>query len=398
MENALLQYNYELTMSSKGVYVLSYKQYYYQIGEDMYRILSFGKEAKDLPELYKSLNTSVFTLDELALFLNKSVLPLFNKTEKETALHIPSGFWFKKDILSIKQLNVLAKPIQPLFGKLFFPILFMLIAFNILFYQHNTLLYSSAVSGQQETFTWVASYILLFLLMFLHELGHVAAAIRSGVQPKSLGVSFYTVLPVMYTDLTSCWKLNKKDRLKVNLAGIFMQLILGVIIFISAYFISEPFFKNILCKLLFVNYTIIFINLVPFMKFDGYWVLSDLFGVPDMIKASNNTLLNLVTKKGPFDDQCKKDPLILRTFLYIYSALRLIFVLLCIIGVFVFIYFSFIKTLTLILNVRYLDWNIYTVLEVLKRIAFIIVIYLFTRKYTKLLPQLIPKRNVNRAH
>lgn len=398
MENALLKYNYEVTMSSKGVYVLSYKQHYFQIGEDLYRILNFGKEAKNLPELYNSLSTNVFTIDDLDDFLKKSVLPLFNKTEKKHGATVPAGFWFKKDILNTKQLTVLAKPIQFLFGKLFFPIMIIFIILNIIFYQHKALLGTATISSQQEILGWIISYFLLVILMFLHELGHVSSAIRSGVQAKSIGISIYTVLPVMYTDLTECWKLNKTARVKVNLSGIFIQLLLGLTIFLSAYFISQPFLKSILSKLLFVNYSIIFMNLIPFMKFDGYWILSDMLGIPDLLKASNNTLLSLFTKKGPFDDECSNQPFLLRVFLIVYSVLRLAFVLLFMVGVFVFIYYSFIKTLTLIVNLQYLEWNTFTIFEVVKRICFSIVIYLFTRKYTNLVRKLITKRYVNRAH
>ena len=60
--------------------------------------------------------------------------------------------------------------------------------------------------------------------LVLHEIGHIAAAVRNGVIPKEAGVGMFLLFPIFYVDLNCVWKLDKKYRPQVDLGGIYFQL------------------------------------------------------------------------------------------------------------------------------------------------------------------------------
>ncbi|WP_083745630.1 HlyD family efflux transporter periplasmic adaptor subunit [Variovorax sp. KK3] len=118
----------------------------------------------------------------------------------------------------------------------------------------------------------------------LHELGHAYAATRYGCRVPTMGVSFLVLVPVLYTDTTDTWKLrSRRQRLLVDGAGVITELCLASIAtFLWAFLPAGP-----LRSAAFVIGTTswvstLAINLSPFMRFDGYYFLSDMLGVPNL--------------------------------------------------------------------------------------------------------------------
>lgn len=67
--------------------------------------------------------------------------------------------------------------------------------------------------------------LLVFMLAssFFHELGHASACKYFGVRHGGIGFGLYLNFPVLYTDVTEVWKLNRAQRCVVNLAGVYFQ-------------------------------------------------------------------------------------------------------------------------------------------------------------------------------
>jgi putative peptide zinc metalloprotease protein len=57
----------------------------------------------------------------------------------------------------------------------------------------------------------------------LHELGHAAAAWRSGARSVSIGVGWYVCFPVAYADLSETWRMSRRERALIDVAGVYMQ-------------------------------------------------------------------------------------------------------------------------------------------------------------------------------
>ena len=113
---------------------------------------------------------------------------------------------------------------------------------------------------------------------FFHELGHASACKYFGVRHGGVGFGLYLTFPVLYTDVTEIWKLNRRQRCVVNLAGVYFQSY-GLILLLVAFFVTGD---DILRYLILIMNLGFLMTLNPFFKFDGYWIASDLLGVPNV--------------------------------------------------------------------------------------------------------------------
>lgn len=123
---------------------------------------------------------------------------------------------------------------------------------------------------------------LFYASMPIHEFGHIAACRNSGLQHGGIGFGFYFLLPVMYADITQIWLANKERRTIANLGGIFSELLYASLLVIT-YTITQDhiFYVAGLSIALFVVW-----EFNPFVRFDGYWILADLTGTPNLLQKS----------------------------------------------------------------------------------------------------------------
>ena len=129
--------------------------------------------------------------------------------------------------------------------------------------------------------------ISIFLVLIFHELGHSIAAKGFNLDVNEIGFGLYYIFPVFYVDLNQSWKLKKEKRTIINLSGIYIQLIIGIILIILSYFLND---NRVILTVFKINFYIILFNLNPFLKFDGYWVLSDWLGENNLMKKSNTQI------------------------------------------------------------------------------------------------------------
>jgi putative peptide zinc metalloprotease protein len=136
----------------------------------------------------------------------------------------------------------------------------------------------------------------------LHEIGHATAARYGGAKPGVMGAGVYIVWPAFYTDVTDAYRLDRKGRLRTDLGGVYFNALfaLGAT---GAYFLTgfEP-----LLILVLVQHFQILQQLLPLLRLDGYYILSDLTGVPDLFMRLKPTLASLVPgKKDERADELK---------------------------------------------------------------------------------------------
>jgi putative peptide zinc metalloprotease protein len=131
---------------------------------------------------------------------------------------------------------------------------------------------------------------LVVLATALHEIGHATAARYGGAKPGVMGAGIYIVWPAFYTDVTDAYRLDRKGRLRTDLGGVYFNAIfvLGIV---GAYFLTgfEP-----LLVLVLVQHMQVLQQFLPFLRLDGYYILSDLTGVPDMFSRLKPTLRSLL--------------------------------------------------------------------------------------------------------
>src|SRR3954447_528309 len=123
-----------------------------------------------------------------------------------------------------------------------------------------------------------------------HEFGHASAAQRGGATPGVMGAGLYLIWPAFYTDVTDSYRLGRAGRLRVDLGGLYFNAIVAVatagVWWLTGY--------DALLLLVATQVLQMLRQLLPLVRFDGYHVLADLTGVPDLFQRIGPTLRSLV--------------------------------------------------------------------------------------------------------
>jgi putative peptide zinc metalloprotease protein len=124
-------------------------------------------------------------------------------------------------------------------------------------------------------------------LMFaktLHELGHAYTATRYGVRVAHMGVAFLVMLPMLYTDTGESWKLtDRMQRWRIAAAGMSAEFALAAAATLGWSLSSDGPLRNTLFFLATTSWLVtLAINASPFMRFDGYYLLSDALDFPNL--------------------------------------------------------------------------------------------------------------------
>jgi putative peptide zinc metalloprotease protein len=134
----------------------------------------------------------------------------------------------------------------------------------------------TALSVDQSAF--LVSFALFVASVVIHELGHASACSRYGCRPGEIGIGLYFAFPVMYSDVTDVWRLRRWQRVVVDVGGVYFQLIVAALYGVAFLVTGWPVLK---LAMNFVLFGILF-SLNPILRFDGYWILSDALGVPNL--------------------------------------------------------------------------------------------------------------------
>ncbi|MEA2521468.1 MAG: putative peptide zinc metalloprotease protein [Actinomycetota bacterium] len=124
--------------------------------------------------------------------------------------------------------------------------------------------------------------LLGWILTFSHELGHAAVLIHYDRRIKNAGFMLYFGSPAFFVDATDGLMLDRGPRLMQSFAGPFAELVLAGASSLLVFFLPAGGLANLFFRFSLLNYFVIFLNLVPLLELDGYWILSDLIQVPDL--------------------------------------------------------------------------------------------------------------------
>jgi len=142
-----------------------------------------------------------------------------------------------------------------------------------------------------DTFTYLFSIegavyfaIALSAMKVVHEMGHALTAKRYGCRVPSMGIALLVLWPVLYTDVTETWKLvSRRERLAVGLAGVVAELGFAVFATLAWSFLPDGPVRGAAFILATSSWiSTLLLNLSPFMRFDGYFVLSDWLEMPNL--------------------------------------------------------------------------------------------------------------------
>ncbi|BAU74816.1 Peptidase M50 [Metapseudomonas furukawaii] len=117
-----------------------------------------------------------------------------------------------------------------------------------------------------------------------HEFGHAFMAKRAGCRVQSMGLAFMVLLPMFYTDVSDAWRVrDRRSRLLIGAGGVLAELVLAVLALLAWSLLPDGPLRTSAFMLASATWiTTLIINLNPFMRFDGYFLISDFWGVDNL--------------------------------------------------------------------------------------------------------------------
>jgi putative peptide zinc metalloprotease protein len=202
---------------------------------------------------------------------------------------------FKMVVTSPRATRLLSAP----FAFLFHPWIVWPVAACFALVTAWLLLLEGVGSATADAFDKPALLLLVFALAVasagFHELGHAAACRYGGATPGAMGMGLYLVWPAFYTDVTDAYRLPRRDRLRVDLGGVYFNALVAV----ATAGVWLAWRRDGLLLLIALQLLMIVKNLSPVLRSDGYHVLADATGIPDLYAHLGPTLRRLLFWRKP---------------------------------------------------------------------------------------------------
>lgn len=180
------------------------------------------------------------------------------------------------------------------FASLFNPVIVIAVTAAFLAICWWLLMVKGLASATQEAFANPGLVLLIFVVTVLsagfHEFGHAAAARRGGPTPGAMGTGLYLMWPAFYTDVTDSYRLGRGGRIRTDLGGLYFNAIVAVAI--MGFWWAIGF--DALLLVVVTQILQMVRQLMPMVRFDGYHILADATGVPDLFQRIKPTLLALI--------------------------------------------------------------------------------------------------------
>lgn len=321
-------------------FLLSYGGCYFEAGLPIVELLEDLRQHDDVDtgiEAYVNRKGGKYIEDDIRLVVSKYIDPIFEKKEQKRE------FLYEKELLKPSQIDKFSNTFSFLFNRLYILVcLSLAIALDAYFFMctDDIFAYSTKLG------LYGIAGLILFMLAssFFHELGHASACKHFGLAHGGIGFGLYLNFPVLYTDVTEVWKLKRSQRCIVNIAGVYFQCYILLALLVAFFLTHNDIVRYLI---LFLNISFV-MTLNPFFRFDGYWMATDLLGVPNL-RARSKELLRYYVKKILRHPVGEK-PYMLRirslerTGFWIYAIVMNLFMTFYFIYVIPFFVYSFIKT------------------------------------------------------
>ena len=135
----------------------------------------------------------------------------------------------------------------------------------------------------------------VILSLIVHEFGHAAACRYGGARPGRVGIGIYLVWPVFYTDVTDSYRLSKAGRLRTDLGGVYFNALFALAA--ACGYAATAYAPLILVVV--SQQLLILDQFVPWVRLDGYHIVSDLIGIPDLFTRIKPVLGSLRPGRPP---------------------------------------------------------------------------------------------------
>lgn len=301
--------------------------YRLKISNESYQLLEFANGKNNLNEIKALLEDDDISIEFLYNFFYEKMAKygiVINNEKIVEPISKPSYLKLSFIVIPPHIVDLLTPSLKFLFiPRVMYSLLTLVIGLLTIVFVKN---YELFMSYDLKEINWLYFGVLSFISVTFHEFGHASSAKYFGAKHGGIGGGFYLFSPVYFADVSDIWKLSRFKRIIVNVSGMYFESIMA-----SIYIIVGLLFD---IQMLVIIGTFIFLhslwNLNPFLRNDGYWVLSDGLNYPNLSKNSLFLLKDFVLfffKKADFSFTLKN------IFIVLYAFVNQSFV-------FVFLYYS----------------------------------------------------------
>jgi putative peptide zinc metalloprotease protein len=197
-------------------------------------------------------------------------------------------------LLGPDTIDPITKVLQVLFAPVFLVPILLTVGFA-----HGWLYLVHGLGGGMQDVLYAPGLVfavlgVLFVSGIFHEFGHAAALRYGGGRVRGMGFGLYLVFPALYTDTTDCYRLGRWARVRTDLGGFYFHLIFALGLIALSLLSGWEF---LLVAVLLINVGIVY-QCMPFVRFDGYWALADLTGIPDFFSQMGAFLRSVLPIPG----------------------------------------------------------------------------------------------------
>ena len=282
---------------------------YYKVTSRFADIISYFSEELSYTEMleklrYNGIETTVEELHKICEFLriNSLLVPRYGeisarqsqleKLKKKTLLvRISAAYLFYRfpPIHPEHFFKAIAPYVSFLAGPLFLLLLSIPAVFGYILALRD---FGRVVEQFTDTISWMGLVKYLFAIIavkIIHEIAHSLAAIRFNCRVRGIGVGLIFFVPRLYTDTTDSWRLPRRKRLLIDGAGIIAEVIIGGIAALFWNFLPPGIWKSTMFYLFAIStLSTLLVNGNIFIRYDGYYIFSDLLGIENLMKRSSD--------------------------------------------------------------------------------------------------------------
>lgn len=139
---------------------------------------------------------------------------------------------------------------------------------------------------------WIWMLVAWVVLKIVHEFAHAIVCKRLGGTVKETGIIFILFAPLAYVDVTSSWRFQSRwRRIAVAVAGMYIELVIAAICLILwTYTRNELVAYHLINVVIMASISTLIFNANPLMRFDGYFVLADFLGIPNLYQEGGKSV------------------------------------------------------------------------------------------------------------
>ena len=197
---------------------------------------------------------------------------------------------FRTAVIPAGVSRTLATLFKPLFfGPIVLAVLVGFVAFDVWFFGTHGVAQPMR-EGMYNPGLFLAVFAGVVLSAAFHEIGHAAACRYGGGEPGKMGCGLYLAWPAFYTDVTDAYRLGRVARLRTDLGGVYFNVIV-ILLTGGLYFATGN--EAVLLLVLVQHFEIVH-QLLPVVRLDGYYIVADLTGVPDLFTRIKPILVSVL--------------------------------------------------------------------------------------------------------